>query len=171
LERAATITPSAAEFALVASSGGYDANELGRLFFTVVDTLSYYNQEAKFSEFAKYSSERLKEHAVSDPDSILLTKLGKQITGFCFSRKDDGLIWLNWIGVRQDCRRQGLASALLQTLDERAKKAGAHKIWCDCRTNNEASKLMLTRNGYNQICTIPNHWYGQDYILWQKLVG
>jgi len=160
-----------ANFAFVTTLHGEDAHELSHLFCGVVGALPYYNQRAKTSEFSKYSAARLKEYACSDPDSVVFVKLETKIVGFCFSRVDDELIWLNWIGVHHDYRGQGLASSLLRALDERARRVGAHKVWCDCRANNRTSKLMLMQNGYTEICTIPNHWYGQDYILWQKLVG
>jgi len=145
--------------------------QLSDLFCSVVEALPYYNRQAKNAAFAKHSPAMLKESLSQKPDSLMIAKAGLEIIGFCFNREDDGLIWLSWIGIRQDFRRQGLASELLRALDGQAKRMGAHKVWCDCRTNNEASKLMLGSCGYSEICVISNHWYGQDYILWEKLIG
>jgi|SRR5579859_3920004 len=145
--------------------------QLSNLFCSVVEALPYYNQKAKNAAFAKHSPAMLKEYLSHEPDSLMVAKAGPLIVGFCFNREDDGLIWLTWIGIRKDFRRQGVASALLRALDDKAKRTGTHKVWCDCRTDNESAKLMLGRCSYSQICAIPNHWYGQDYILWEKLIG
>ena len=103
----------------------------------------------------------------ADVDSVLVATVNTQIVGFCFSNIDDGLIWLSWFGVRPEYRRHGIGTALLNALDARAKRAGAHKVWCDCRTDNVASRATLADSGYREICTLVNHWYGQDFLLWE----
>jgi GNAT superfamily N-acetyltransferase len=35
------------------------------------------------------------------------------IIGFVFNRFDDYLIWIEWFGVDQDARREGVGSALI----------------------------------------------------------
>ena len=148
-----------------------DAEPLSLLFAQVVLALPYYNELAKRSEIEKYSIALLRESIASDPDSVLVAKSVREIIGFCISRYDDGLIWLSWFGVHPLYRRRGIGSALLDKLEDSVLNGRSHKIWCDCRTDNQASKLVLTNRGYSQLCTVRNHWYGQDFILWEKLVG
>ena len=148
-----------------------EAKELNQLFGRIVGSLPYYNEAAKRSELAKYSTELLVESAENDPDSVLVARMGDQVVGFCFSKNDDGLVWLAWFGVHPSFRRQGIGSHLLATLEATVSNGRSHKIWCDCRTENEASRLALIRHGYSELCTVRNHWYGQDFILWEKLVA
>jgi ribosomal protein S18 acetylase RimI-like enzyme len=148
-----------------------DVVQVSALFARVLASLPYYNERAKQSELTKYNALGLRALAADDAESVLVAKVGDDVVGFCISRKDEGLIWMCWIGVESGHRRRGIASNLLKALTARANRVGAHKIWCDCRTNNEASRRMLMMNAYKEICIIPNHWHGQDYILWQKLVG
>jgi GNAT superfamily N-acetyltransferase len=136
-----------------------------------VDALPYYNERAKASETAKYAADRLRRHALADPGSALVARLDDGLVGFVINNLDDETIWLSWFGVNPAFRRRGVGSCLLQALDQRARTLGMHKIWCDCRTENVESKLTLTQNGFRQICTIPDHWYRQDFILWEKRVG
>lgn len=147
-----------------------ESEPLGSLFTQVVLALPYYNETAKRTEIGKYSPTLLCDSISSDPDSVLVAKSEREIVGFCFSHEDDGLIWLAWFGVHPSYRRRGIGSALLQKLEHTVRNGRSHKIWCDCRTENEASKLALTRQGYKILCTVRNHWYGQDFILWEKLV-
>ena len=148
-----------------------EADDLNRLFTRTLEALPYYNETAKRSEAAKYSAKLLRESTENDPDSVLVARIDDQIVGFCFSKGDDGLVWLAWFGVHPSFRRQGIGSQLLLKLDETVRSGRSHKIWCDCRTENEASKVALRRHGYVELCTVRNHWYGQDFILWEKLVA
>jgi ribosomal protein S18 acetylase RimI-like enzyme len=148
----------------------YDIEPLSQLFREVISVLPYYNETAKRSELAKYSSTLLLESVNNDPDSVLVAKVAGKLAGFCLSRDDDGVIWLSWFGVHHSYRRKGIGSALLQRLEETVRDGRAHKIWCDCRTENEASKTLLNDRGYTQLCIVRNHWYGQDFILWEKFV-
>lgn len=147
-----------------------DAEPLFQLFTKVLEALPYYNEIAKQSELQKYSAPLLRKAALHEPDSVLTAKVGSELVGFCFTEDDDSLVWLAWFGVHPSFRRQGIGSALLTSLEGRVRKR-SHKIWCDCRTENEGSKAALARHGYNILCTVRNHWYGQDFILWEKLVA
>jgi GNAT superfamily N-acetyltransferase len=145
--------------------------EVSALFATIVLSLPYYNEAARRSEVSKYCACRLEEMISSDVDSVQVATVNTRIVGFCFSTIDDGLIWLSWFGVRPEYHRRGIGTALLSALDERAKRAGAHKIWCDCRPNNVASRVTLAGSGYREICTLANHWYGHDFLLWERSVA
>ena len=147
-----------------------EAEALSQLFGQVVTALPYYNDIAKKSELAKYSPALLRESVSQDPDSVLVAKSGGNLLGFCISRNDDGLIWLSWFGVHAGHRREGIGSALLRKLEDTVRSGKSHKIWCDCRTENQNSKVLLSKHSYQQICTVRNHWYHQDFILWEKLV-
>jgi ribosomal protein S18 acetylase RimI-like enzyme len=148
-----------------------EAEPVALLFGRVLEGLPYYNHSAKSGELAKFTPARLRELTATDPEAILVAKIGNRPAGFCFSNRDDQTVWLSWFGVDPNHRRMGIATAMLRALEVRAKKVGSHKIWCDSRTNNEVSKLILTQLGYRELCTIPDHWYRQDFILWERLVS
>lgn len=148
-----------------------DADAVSKLFTEIVRDLPYYNSTAKESEIKKYSPELLRIAVKQEPESILVAKVNGVLAGFCFSENDDGLIWLAWFAVHPSFRKQGIGLALLRRLEEKARKEMCHKIWCDCRTENQASKVVLSKQGYLELCTVRNHWYGQDFVLWEKLVA
>ena len=159
--RTATVTRMAPE----------EAEAVSRVIELVVSGLRYYNDIAKKSEIEKYSAKLLRESIVNDPDSVLVARADGKAVGFCISRYDDSLIWLSWFGVHPEYRRNRLATAILDAFEESVRNGRSHKIWCDCRTENTPSKVILAARGYLPLCTIRNHWYGQDFILWEKLVG
>jgi ribosomal protein S18 acetylase RimI-like enzyme len=148
-----------------------EADQLSQFFGQVLESLPYYNRRAKTGELAKYSPFRLRDAASTDPSSVLVAKIGQELAGFCFSHADDATTWLAWFGVHSDYRRRGIGTDLLRAVEQRALEMGRHKVWCDSRTDNEASKSALACHGYVQICTIQKHWYQQDFILWEKLLS
>lgn len=136
----------------------------------VVAPLSYYTEEARAAEMAKYTPEKLEALAAEDGHAVLVAEREGEVVGFCISRYDDGVVWLAWFGVREDARGGGVAGALLSALERSTRLRGCHKIWCDTRTDNVRSQRVLERAGFTRICTITRHWYGQDFHLWEKLV-
>jgi RimJ/RimL family protein N-acetyltransferase len=148
-----------------------DADSVSLLFTQIVEALPYYNATAKSSEIKKYSAELLRCSVLDEPESVLVAKRDGELAGFCISENDDGLIWLAWFAVHPSFRKQGTGLALLTRLEDHARNQKSHKIWCDCRTENKASQLALSKQGYTQLCIVRNHWYGQDFILWEKLVA
>jgi ribosomal protein S18 acetylase RimI-like enzyme len=148
-----------------------EPDQVSTIFREVLWELPYYNERAKTGELQKYTPGKLRASALADPDAILVARVGEELAGFLFNHVDDELVWLSWFGVLPKYRGRGIGSALLLALDERVKHAGYHKIWCDSRTSNEKSKSTLMQHGYVQICTLRDHWYRQDFILWEKRVS
>jgi len=148
-----------------------DAAELSTAIRDVIQGIPYYNDIAKSSEIKKFSESSLINKIHDDKYSVIVVRENKKIVGFCLSRFDDFLIWLEWFGVLKDQRGNRISKLLLEELEKTTRLRGCHKIWCDCRTTNEASKHILSAFGYKQITTITNHWYGQDFILWQKEIS
>ena len=113
---------------------------------------------------------RLREWVAADRESVLVAKVADRLAGFCFSNSDDQTVWLAWLGVHPRWRRMGVGTSLLEQLNLRARKLGSHKIWCDSRTDNQASAALLRRHGYQKIFTLKRHWYRQDFFIWEKYV-
>ena len=140
---------------------------LAALMRETIRPLSIYNERAIQSELTKYTAEGLHLLAAADPHAIIVARDADGLTGFCISRVDDGTIWLSWFGTAARARRRGIGAALLAALAATLPSRGAHKIWCDSRTDNAESKSVLERARFQRITTLVNHWYGQDYFLWE----
>jgi ribosomal protein S18 acetylase RimI-like enzyme len=147
-----------------------EAHVVAALVRTVVGPLAYYSEAARAAEIAKYSAADLAGMAEGDAAGVIVAATGATIVGFCISRYDDGVIWLSWFGVDPEWRGSGVGTALLGALEAGVRARGCHKIWCDTRTENVRSQAVLRRAGYTEICRLDDHWYGQDFVLWQKVV-
>jgi ribosomal protein S18 acetylase RimI-like enzyme len=132
-----------------------------------IQPLVYYNERARRAELAKYTADALRALVAEDPQAVLVARDGTGLAGFCISRFDDGTIWLSWFGTDVRARGRGVGASLLATLAATLPSRHAHKIWCDTRTDNVQSQSVLGRAGFRRIATLTNHWYGQDYYLWE----
>lgn len=147
-----------------------DASEAAGLIERTISSLAYYNDRARYAEIAKYRAPLLRDLLKDDPQSVIVAKSAATIIGFCISNFDDETIWLAWFGVDAPHRGRGIGTLLIERLESTAVERGAHKIWCDTRTDNVASQRVLEAMGFSQICTIRRHWYRQDFLLWEKVL-
>lgn len=147
-----------------------ESEQVASLFEEIVSKLAYYNDLAIKTELKKYESFELIKKIRDDSYSIITVKDLNQIVGFCFSRFDDYIIWLEWFGIKSTYRKTGISNLIIKKLVESTIERGCHKIWCDCRTTNLISKKVLISNDFIPIATVNNHWYNQDFILWHKLL-
>jgi len=147
-----------------------EATPVAALFKKIVSSLRYYNLRARKNEVERYTALNLKVKIAQDKRSVLVAYDGYDLVGFCFSRWDDFTVWLEWFGVNPESRRKGVGRALLSALEKTLPRRKAHKVWCDCRTSNLKSKKILSSSGYKIIGVVRNHWYGQDFILWHKII-
>lgn len=152
-----------------AQPGEIDA--VAALMRATIEPLAYYNARARRAELAKYTAETLRTMAADDPLAVLVARQHRRVVGFCVSRYDDATIWLSWFGTAHDARGRGIGTALLRALADSLPARGAHKIWCDSRTDNVESRAVLERFGFRRVATLENHWFGQDYYLWEWVVG
>ncbi|MEO6316381.1 MAG: GNAT family N-acetyltransferase [Chitinophagaceae bacterium] len=148
-----------------------DAEQLAAVLTTLINDIPHYNALAKQHETSRYSPAALLTKINDDRYAVIIAHMGDAIVGFCLSRFDDYTIWLEWFGVIAANRGKGITRQLLNKLEESVAERSCHKIWCDCRTTNQAAIHLLTGAGYAQLATIRNHWYGQDFILWEKFTG
>lgn len=143
---------------------------LSAVISKVIVNIPYYNDVAKQDEINKFTSNALTLKIADDPYSVIVITVNNEIAGFRMSRFDDYTVWLEWFGILEQFRGKGLSGLLLNKLEETVETRNCHKIWCDCRTENQASIHILSSNGYKQIGTIINHWYNQDFIIWDKQI-
>ena len=148
-----------------------DLSAAAALLETAISTSPHYNLVAKLEEIAAHTVEKLAAKLEADPWSAIGLFEGEQLAGVVVSSVDAGLLWLGWIVVGDAWRGRGLSHVLMRAFEEGATQRGVHKIWCDSRVGNEASKHLLEQHGYAVVATLFSHWYGLDYHLWEKFLS
>lgn len=147
-----------------------EAGTVSALMSEVISKATLYNQRARKHEAAKYTAQHLADLAKAWKHGVLVATIDNHIAGFVVAQDQDETVWVSWLGVSEQARGHGLASLLLGKLEARAKRDGFPKIWCDSRTENTPIRLLLTKRNYSSLCTIRAHWYGQDFMLWEKFL-
>jgi ribosomal protein S18 acetylase RimI-like enzyme len=155
------------ETATISVMRSEEAESLSATIRELISGLTYYNERARHEECAKHGARELLAIAAEDPFAILVARVAGDVAGFCITRYDDGLIWVSWFGVLPSHRRKGIGERLLREVAHTMSQRRAHKVWCDTRTANETAKGVLRRVGFEELVTLTNHWYGQDFILWE----
>ena len=146
-----------------------DAPMLSKLMGLIINSTHYYSIEARKEETKKHDLKFLKQY-LSDKKyyCCLVATEEKEIIGFAIGRNEAGVFWADWLGVRKDKRRGGVAELLMKEWEKILKKKGVHKIWCDTRTSNKESVSLLLKLKYKKLGLFGNGWYKQDFFLWEK---
>lgn len=77
--------------------------------------------------------------------------MAKRIVGFAGAMMIDGDAELLNIAVRKSCRRQGVGTALLETLLDEVKRRGMNRMLLEVRKSNLAAQHLYGRHGFIQI--------------------
>lgn len=99
---------------------------------------------------------------------FLVAKEINKIVGTLNGYYEAGMFWIDWLVIDPSYRRNGIAKSLMNYLEKKLKKEKIHKMWCDCRINNKESISLLNKLKFKKIAKLKNHWYKQDFYLWQK---
>jgi ribosomal protein S18 acetylase RimI-like enzyme len=128
----------------------------------------FYSPLAKSEEIAGLTASKLL--AMPSEDVLLAVENNVVLGVLVSSTQEAGLLWLSWCVVSPAARGRGVAGALITAFHASAKARGVHKTWCDSRVDNAASARMLEKAGYRLVTTLEQHWYGLDYLIWERLV-
>ena len=89
--------------------------------------------------------------------------------GYSATVPEETGLFLSKLYVKQSCRGQGIARSLIVRIDERAKNAGARRIWLKCNKHNKGSLAAYERLGfsiaYPCITDIGGGFVMDDYAL------
>lgn len=92
-----------------------------------------------------------------------------QPCGYSATMPDETGLYLSKLYVKQSCRGQGVARALMSRVDKRAKSAGLSRIWLKCNKRNTNSLAAYERLGftvaYDCVTDIGGGFVMDDYAL------
>lgn len=147
-----------------------DVSEYCRLVSRVIRATPYYSSEAHGGEIRQYDTQGIRRELRNPRYLYLAAKEKEDIIGFCFGDIQGRVCWMEWIGADPAHRRRGVAGRLLTEFEQRLKKSGVFKIWCDSRPTNRESNALLQKSGFRKVALLKNHWYGLDFYIWEKML-
>lgn len=102
----------------------------------------------------------------------LISKAGKQILGFASMQFGDESAHLNLLAVEEANQRHGLASDLLQWLEESCVVAGIQFISLECRKINTTAIKFYEKRGFTKFEEVRNYYCGTETaVRMRKLLG
>jgi ribosomal protein S18 acetylase RimI-like enzyme len=83
-------------------------------------------------------------------------------------------VWnLLFLGVRPEARRQGVARALIASVERRLREDGARMLLIDTSTKPpmEAARALYEALGYARVALIPDYWGpGDGKLTFQRVL-
>lgn len=93
-----------------------------------------------------------------------------RVVGVVGCEVEDGSCHLVDLAVDPETRRQGVASALLTTAVDWAKRANAPEVWVDALAQFSAAAALFTRLGFRECGLLHRHQWNEDVRLFERLL-
>ena len=101
--------------------------------------------------------------AIRAPDTNLAVACrSNRLAGFGLMQYKDDEAHLVLLAVEADCRRSGVATALLSWLEKCALTAGIGTVHLEARTCNHEARAFYVKLGYREIALVPGYYQGQE---------
>jgi len=100
---------------------------------------------------------------------ILKARENGEIVGTIKAKYDAGVVYIQHLIVAADKRRLGVGQKLLQELEKRTKKLGAHKLFLFTGKNWTACKFY-EKLGFKKIIDLPNHYLKRTFVVYSKRI-
>ncbi len=148
-----------------------DIPQTHKLLHSVIRHHNCYSNEACRVWEHFYTPARLKKSLRDKNWLCLIAKDKNKIIGFAnIFQIYGGVARSDWTLVHPDYRHHGVGHALMAAKFKECKKLGCHKIETDSIVGNEFGKRLLEETGWKKIANLKNHWFGQDYYLWERFL-
>lgn len=81
-----------------------------------------------------------------------------RIAGYIVARETAGELHINNVAVREQYRRKGIASALLEQIVHEASRLGVKTAFLEVRSGNTAAQALYGKCGFKAIATRANYY-------------
>ncbi len=137
----------------------------------VISKLPFYSIEARNGEIHKFNKENLWTF-VKDKDRCNIIAIeNTEVVGFLFGVVDANVLFVSWIGMKEEYRRSHSMTALWKVMERWCEERGIRRIWCDTNQLNTPSIKFMEKMEMSQCGVLNNFWYGHDYFLWEKTLA
>ncbi len=127
-----------------------------------------YSQTA--SETAILSPEAILARIAQDGAHVLVAMTENQIAGTAAGMEEHESLHVCSVAVDPAYQRRGIARRLMEQLEKSARQSRCHKIFLQTAWSMTEA-IMLYRNlGYKQEGYQPRHFYGEDFLLFGKVL-
>lgn len=94
------------------------------------------------------SREGIARYLRRNPDTCFAAEKDGAIAGVILSGHDGRRGLIHHLNVRPDCRREGIAAALVAAAEEALRREGIQKLFCLVFTDNDGGNAFWEKQGY-----------------------
>jgi len=108
-----------------------------------------------------YTEDMVKEYLTNKNFNIFIYEIDKKIIGFVIAQfwKKARYIYIFDIFIKKEYRRKGIATKLMNYIEDTAKKSKMNLIYCHVHKKNINMQALLNKNKYNS---------GEESIYYSK---
>lgn len=125
-------------------------------------------------------SHRALEAAIVPPEEItrrivtgghvLVAELENQIVGTATGLEEHQALHVCSLAVHPNSQGRSIARRLMEALEDVARQQGCHKLWLQTACAMTEAVALYERLGYRQEGYQPRQFYGEDFLLFGKLL-
>lgn len=111
---------------------------------------------------------------LSDSESFNLSACEDgRIVGYCFSQSMEKMVHLLNLAVHQDCRRKGIARAMLSDIISFAISENKSYVFLEVRRTNSTAQALYASMGFSHVLTWHSYYSesGEDASIMMKRVA
>ena len=94
--------------------------------------------------------ERLAEKVRRDPDSIIVAATNDQVVGTVTIMEDGRMPFIFRLGVKEEFKRQGIGSRLMQDAEDRLRERGYNEVYIFVDVDKKELQGYYERQGYGK---------------------
>ncbi len=130
----------------------------------------HYNFASR-KEYASKVTTKYIRSVIGSGGAAVIAMHNKEMVGCLwatFDSADRSIMYFEWTLVAKPYRGHDLAYRMHMDLEKLVMKEGVRKIWGDSRASNYQAINLEKKLGIRTIGKLKRHWFGQDYIFWEK---
>jgi ribosomal-protein-alanine N-acetyltransferase len=119
-----------------------------------------------FPPGVSYSREELARFIGRRYAKTWIAQEGEAIVGFLVGNREPGRVWhIVTIDVREQWRRRGIGTTLVDAAEDWAAAQGIRMIYLETADNNHAAHAFYARRGYKKVGKL-EHYYANGAAAW-----
>ncbi len=132
-----------------------------------IDESPFYNNMFKQYEKSRLTKTYLFNLYFHDPAHIMVMINNNEACGFMISGPELGTLWLYWSYLLPTYRKGLTAMSAMREFIKYWDNGKFHKISTYTKEGNRPAELIMKRAGFEHVCTLKKHIFGEDYQLYE----
>lgn len=144
-----------------------DIPQLYKMLMKEVEQNPYYNQITKSTEKERLTPAYLKHLHAIEPQLLMVGEVEGEIVGFIIACPHQGALIMDWALALDEYKSYHVSANVLRGFISHFDQGQWHKISAYVRTSNRRPALLLSAFKFKKSCVLKEHFFGEDYALWE----